>query len=465
MLPIILLSVFGIINLFLGFLKNRNILLIAAFTFTFITLVVNFLDWNKPIIEFDKAINNNMMSTDNISILFSGILLLTTLLLLPLSQKYLSEKEAQPAEYYAILLFSLVGAVMMVSYENMLMLFVGVEILSISMYVLTGSDKRNLKSNEAALKYFLMGAFATGWLLFGIAFIYGSTGGFSLTEIRNFVGAGGITDNLFKLGIAMLLIGILFKVSAAPFHFWTPDVYEGAPSFFTAFMSTIVKTAGFAALYKVILAITATSAVYSFWYYAFWLITVLTLLIGNVTAAYQDNFKRMMAYSSISHAGYLLLAVLSLVARSQESILFYSLSYSLATVSAFGVLILVTYPKKSESFDSFNGLAQKNPFLAFVMTVAMLSLAGIPLTAGFIGKLQIFSVAFERGMYSMLVFAVLMSSVGIYYYFKVIIAMYLKESNNEKIEVSTPFIFTLLITTLLTIILGLSPDIFLGLLR
>jgi NADH-quinone oxidoreductase subunit N len=461
MLPIILLSVFGIANLFLGFLRNRPLLLFAAVAFTFITFAVNLLDFDGQLIDFGTVINNGMLITDKITVLFSAVILLSALLIFPLSEHYLKDAEAQPAEYYAIMLFSLVGAVIMVSYTNLLMLFVGVEILSVSMYVLTGSDKRNLKSNEAALKYFLMGSFATGIMLFGMALLYGAVGNFTLGSIAGYVAENQANSSpMLHLGLALILIGILFKVSAAPFHFWTPDVYEGAPSLFTAFMSTIVKTAGFAALFKLLAF--SFAGTYTFWSVILLMTTVLTLLTGNLLAVYQNSFKRMMAYSSISHAGYLLLAVFAFSTTSVPSLIFYSLAYSVATISAFGVLILVSGDKRLEDYDNFNGLARQNPFLALVMTISMLSLAGIPLTAGFFGKFYIFASVMQRGEYWLLIVAVLMSAVGIYYYFRVIIAMYMKEADREKIEVSPTIALTLLLTTILTLTFGLAPDLLLG---
>ena len=242
-------------------------------------------------------------------------------------------------------MFSLVGAVMMVGFQNLIMLFVGVEILSVSMYVLTGSDKRNLRSNEAALKYFLMGAFTTGIMLFGMALLYGATGSFTLSGIASYAANPQVgLSLLLYVGLLMLLIGLLFKVSAAPFHFWTPDVYDGAPTIFTAFMSTVVKTAGFAALFRLLSV--SFMGVYQFWWVILAVITAITLIISNVTAVYQNSFKRMMAYSSISHAGYLFIGLASLGAQTKQAIVFYSLAYSIATISAFGVLLLVSQQRE-----------------------------------------------------------------------------------------------------------------------
>ncbi|MVM30662.1 NADH-quinone oxidoreductase subunit NuoN [Spirosoma sp. HMF4905] len=467
MLPIVLLSVFGIALLFLGFLKSKAVLLPAALLFLIITLGVNFLDWNKTYLYF-----NDMLRTNNLSMVFTAIMLGSAFMVVALSSSFINDESAQPAEYYALILFSLVGAVMMVSFENLIMLFVGVEILSVAMYVLTGSDKKNLRSNEAALKYFLMGAFATGIMLFGMALLYGATGSFTIA------GLAAYTDHpqtglslLIYVGLLMLLIGLLFKVSAAPFHFWTPDVYDGAPTIFTAFMSTVVKTAGFAALFRLLSV--SFGGVYTFWWTILAIITALTLVAGNITAVYQTSFKRMMAYSSISHAGYLLIGLSSLGTQTKQAIVFYSLAYSVATIAAFGVLILVSQQRSTqtitsegiltENFDAFNGLARQNPLLGFAMTVSMLSLAGIPLTAGFWGKFYMFSTAVERGQIWLLVVAVLMSAVGIYYYFRVIIAMYFRDGATEPIRVAPFFQYVLLGAIILTIGLGIAPGLLQGL--
>ncbi|GAB3706546.1 NADH-quinone oxidoreductase subunit N [Spirosoma flavus] len=466
MLPIVLLSVFGVGLLFLGFLKSKAILLPATLLCLLLTLVVNFIDWNKNYMYF-----NGMLKTNNLSMVFTAIVLGSAFMVVALSSSFTENEEAQPAEYYGIILFSLVGAIMMVSFENLIMLFVGVEILSVAMYVLTGSDKRNLRSNEAALKYFLMGAFATGIMLFGMALLYGATGSFTLAGIGTYAANPQVgLSLLLYVGLLMLLIGLLFKVSAAPFHFWTPDVYDGAPTIFTAFMSTVVKTAGFAALFHLLSA--SFTGVYAFWWTILAIITALTLVAGNVTAVYQNSFKRMMAYSSISHAGYLLIGLAALGSQTKQAIVFYSLAYSIATISAFGVLLLVAKQRSTqtitgegtvtENFDSFNGLARQNPLLGFAMTVSMLSLAGIPLTAGFWGKFYMFSTAVERGQIWLLVVAVLMSAVGIYYYFRVIIAMYFRDGATEPIQVAPFYRYVLLAATILTLGLGIAPGVLQG---
>lgn len=465
MLPIVLLSVFGIVLLFLGFLKSRAVLLPATLLFLLIALAGTFVDWNRTFLYF-----NDMLMSNNLSMVFTAIVLISAFMVVALSGSFIEDEAAQPAEYYGILLFSLVGAIMMISFQNLIMLFVGIEILSVAMYVLTGSDKSSIRSNEASLKYFLMGAFATGIMLFGMALLYGATGSFELAGIQGYIAsraaqAGG-TSLLLYMGLLLVLIGILFKVSAAPFHFWTPDVYDGAPTLFTAFMSTVVKTAGFAALFRLLSA--SFTGLYGFWWGMLAVIAAITLVLSNITAIYQNSFKRMMAYSSISHAGYLLIGLAALGTQTKQALVVYSAAYSLATIAAFGVLLLVARHRNSEgrldeSFDTFNGLARQNPLLGFVMAVSMLSLAGLPLTAGFWGKFMMFSTAVDKGIIWLLVIAVLMSAVGIYYYFRVVIAMYFREGSSETIRIAPFYRVILIVATILTLLLGLAPGLTQGL--
>ncbi|RDV10775.1 NADH-quinone oxidoreductase subunit N [Pontibacter diazotrophicus] len=453
MTSIILLSFFGVLNLFIGFANSKKSLLPLALLFLAVVFGVNLFSWNDP-----QSYFNNMLTIDNYAVAFTGIMVLTTLLLVPFSQRYVDDRDDNLAEFYSLLLFSLVGAVMMVSYENMLMLFVGIEILSIAMYVLAGSDKKSLRSNEAALKYFLMGAFFTGILLFGIVLIYGATGTFNLAEIGAASAAtDGVMSAMFLLGLLMVIIGISFKISAAPFHFWAPDVYEGAPTFFTAFMSTVVKTAGVAAFFKLMAA--AFAASYATWFPTLVAITTLTLVVGNIGAVVQTSVKRMLAYSSISHAGYLLMALVAFNEHSDSSILFYSLAYSTATVAAFGILNMVKTQRGGEIYEAFNGLGRTNPLLAFVMTVSMCSLAGIPLTAGFFAKFFVFAAVLQdTNMVWLVVVAVILAAVGIYYYFRVVIAMYMHPAENlPRLEVSSFSTFVLIFITVLTILLGIAP--------
>ena len=462
---IILLSVFGLINLFLGFLRSNRVLLPGAMLLLLAVFGANLADWQNQPLDF-----YGMLTVDHYTVAFTGIVVLTALLLLPFSRSYVVSGEPNLAEYYAMLLFSLVGAVMMIGYGHLLMLFVGIEILSISMYVLAGSNKRDVRSNEAALKYFLMGAFATGILLFGIALIYGATGTFSLADLGAAITnpANAQYRPMLYVGILMMIIGLGFKVSAAPFHFWTPDVYQGTPTFFTAFMSTVVKTAGFAAFLK-LLAV-ALPAAQGFWLPTIAAMCALTLLLGNVGAAVQANAKRMLAYSSVSHAGYLLLGLLAangqLNGAAANGIFFYSLAYSIATVAAFGVLKLVADHRGADDYTTLRGLGRTNPLLAVVLTVALLSLAGIPLTGGFFGKFFLLAAAADHGYIGLVVFAVAMSMVGIYYYLRPIIAMFMQddEAAHGPVPVDGLQAATLALLALLTVVLGVLPGFVSGLL-
>jgi NADH-quinone oxidoreductase subunit N len=338
------------------------------------------------------------------------------------------------------------------------MLFVGLEIMSVSLYILAGIKKRDFASNEAALKYFLMGAFSTGFLLFGITLIYGSAHSFDMSLIAQYVidRPTGI-DPMFYTGIALMMVGMCFKIGAAPFHFWTPDVYEGSPTLITAFMSTVVKTAGFAAFLRLFMMCFAPLS--DFWMPTLLVITILTLFIGNITALYQSNFKRMLAFSSISHAGYMLFAIIALGSTSINSVFVYASAYSLASIIAFGVLIIVKEQTGDENFESFNGLAKKNPFLALVLTIAMLSLAGIPLTAGFIGKFFMFSSALQQYHIWLIVLAIVNAVIGIFYYFRVIVAMYFKDAESKELVATTYYKLVLSLSALATIILGIYPSI------
>ena len=452
MSSLITLSILAILVLYLGLYKAKNALLPVTLLGLAGALVLALLEWNSDA----QPIYSGMMLFDNFAIAFTAICIFSTMLILLISKDYFESISEHVAEYYTIILFSLAGILVMVSYHNLSMLFIGIEIMSVSLYILAGIRKNDFKSNEAALKYFLMGAFSTGFLLFGIALLYGAAGTFDLKEIRDYVIANptGISP-LFYTGIILMIIGLSFKVGAAPFHFWTPDVYEGSPTLITAFMSTVVKTAGFAAFLRLFLMCFAP--LHDFWMPALLIISIITLFIGNVTALYQHSFKRMLAFSSISHVGYMLFAIVALGSTSVNSVFVYATAYSIASIVAFAVLILVKRQTGSDNFDSFNGLAKKNPFIAFTLTIAMLSLAGIPLTAGFMGKFMMFSTALAEYHIWLVVLAVMNAVIGIVYYLRVIVAMYFKGAERNEIQSSQYFNFVLGFSALLTLVVGVYP--------
>ncbi|MCX2582418.1 NADH-quinone oxidoreductase subunit N [Pedobacter sp. MR22-3] len=453
---IITISITAFIVLYAGLFKAKKALLPLTVVGLLTALGFTIGAWNGHAIHF------GMMQTDNFALAFSGVCIIGTLLIFLLTQNYFHAKSDNIAEYYTLILFALAGMIMMVSYKNMAMLFVGLEIMSVSLYILAGIRKRDFASNEASLKYFLMGAFSTGFLLFGITLIYGATGSFDLDKIQAYlVDNSKAISPIFYPGVILMMIGLCFKVGAAPFHFWTPDVYEGSPTLITTFMSTVVKTAGFAAFLR--LFSDAFAPLHDFWVAPLIVIVCLTLFIGNITALFQKNFKRMLAYSSISHAGYLLFSLIVLSANSENNVLVYAAAYTFASIIAFAVLILVKQKTGSDSFESFNGLGRKNPLVALSLTVAMLSLAGIPLTAGFIGKYLMFLNVMGEYQMLLVAFAILNALVGFYYYFKVIIAIWFKEG--AEIELSTPgqYKVVLLVSVAITLILGIYPAIILNL--
>ncbi len=454
---LITISLLAILILYLGLFKAKKALLPVALAGLAVAFILAVLEWNSGA----TPIFSNMMFYDRFAVAFSCITIFSTMLVLLLSKDYFERISNNIAEYYALILFSLAGIVLMVSYHNLSMLFIGIEIMSVSLYILAGIKKRDFSSNEAALKYFLMGAFSTGFLLFGIALLYGATGSFDLDGIRNYMVTASKLSPLLYSGVILVIVGLCFKVGAAPFHFWTPDVYEGSPSLITAYMSTVVKTAGFAAFLRIMMY--CFGPVQHFIVPMLITIAALSLLIGNVTAVYQQHFKRMLAYSSISHAGYMLFGLIALDGSSDNVIFVYAAAYSIATIIAFAVLIILQRQTGNDSFDSFNGIARKNPFLALTLTIAMLSLAGIPLTAGFVGKFMMFSRAISTYHIALVVFAVINAVIGIFYYLRVVIAMYFKPEDRTELTVSPYFKVVLAFSALATIILGIYPDFIAGL--
>lgn len=336
------------------------------------------------------------------------------------------------------------------------MLFIGIEIVSIPLYILTGSDKRNLKSNEAALKYFLMGAFSTGIMLLGIAMLYGgsATGSFF---IENIISGNAPMPPLIAAGLVLLLVSMSFKVSAAPFHFWTPDVYDGAPTVFTSFMATIVKAAAFYAFVR--LFENAFGSMHEQWQTLIVILTAATLLVGNLTAVFQQSVKRMLAYSSIAQAGFMLFALFALSNMAKEGLVLYAAAYSLASIGIFAILVRI----RDYTIDGFNGLAKQQPVLAITATIFLLSLTGIPLTAGFQSKFYMLMAAVQNGHHTWLViFAVLCAAISAYYYFRVIQAMFFKESTGDAVlaeDITPAFKILLVITAAAIIILGLFPSL------
>ena len=452
---IITLSLVGIFVLYLELYKVNRALLPVTLVGLLVALGFEIYGWDAGI----GPIYNGMVVFDNFALSFSILCIVTTGLILLLSKEYFKSISQHVAEYYCLILFSLTGGLMVAAYHNFAMLFIGIEVMSVALYILVGIRKKDFNSNEAALKYFLMGAFSTGFLLFGITLIYGATGTFDISGVRDYLMNNTMAVSpLFYGGIILLLVGLCFKVGASPFHFWTPDVYDGAPILITTYMSTVVKVASFAGFLRLFDQVFAP--LQDFWSPVLLTIIIITLFVGNFSAMMQSSFKRMLAYSSIAHAGYMLFAIVSLGTHASSAVLTYATAYSLASVVAFTTLLLVKRHTGSDQFISFNGLSKSNPGLALVVTIAMLSLAGIPLTAGFIGKFMMFSSVMQDYHIILLVLAVVNASIGIYYYLKVVVAIYLRSAEGELVPIEIPLNFKLVlgISAIITLVIGIYPD-------
>lgn len=452
---IILTAVWGIVMMLAGaFVKDKSIAKYLAIAGIIIVIAANGLELVSQKSFFTIDIKD-MLYFSAFNLTFITVMLVCTLLFFLLSGRDFEKVGTNVFEYFALIFFILCGVGIAATFKTLLMLFIGIEIISIPLYILTGSDKRNLKSNEAALKYFLMGSFSTGIMLMGIAFIYGGspTASFFIDTLN--LGAGKMPA-LVAVGLVFLMISMSFKVSAAPFHFWTPDVYDGAPTVFTSFMATIVKAAAFFAFVR--LFENSFGTVQGQWQKLIVIITAATLLVGNLTAVFQQSVKRMLAYSSIAQAGFMMFALFALNDKGKEGLVLYAAAYSLATIGIFAVLIKMN----DYTIDGFNGLAKKQPVLALASTIFLLSLTGIPLTAGFQSKFYMLIAAVKDGHQLWLViFAVLCAAISAYYYFRVIQAMYFKdadESAQQEWDVTPGFKTLLLVTAALIIVLGIYPN-------
>ncbi|HWB64282.1 MAG TPA: NADH-quinone oxidoreductase subunit N [Chitinophagales bacterium] len=409
----------------------------------------------------NQGFYQNMILVDNYSVAFSGLLIMLGILILILSGNFYKNEQSKLSDYLAILIFTLCGGIALVSFGNLVMFFLGLEVLSISLYILAGSKRKDIRSNEAGMKYFLMGSFASGILLFGIALIYGETGTFDVYEIAR-LKAQVMPGAMFYIGAGMIMMALFFKVSAAPFHFWAPDVYEGSPTLITLTMATLAKIAAFGAFYR--LFSTCFLPAMQTYAWVFSAVTALTLAIGNFTALQQDSFKRLLAFSGISHAGYLMMAILSVYGNSANALFYYALAYGLTSVAAFAIAIVVASNAQSEKIDAFNGLGKTKPWLAGALTLAMLSMAGIPPFAGFFGKYYVFTEAVKTGHVYITIFAVVNSIVAVYYYFKVVLAMYTKEPAEVAFTVKPSYTFVIGVCVLLILLIGIFPSAFASLL-
>lgn len=458
MKAIIATTLFGVIMMFVGLLVNDKKAVTATAALLFLALLgVNIYELATASTGTPQLLYNNMLRIDANAIWFNTLMTGCTFLYILLIGKEIQKVGIHVAEYFALIFFILCGIYILSFYNTLLLLFIGIEIMSIPQYVLAGSDKRNLKSSEASLKYFLMGAFSTGILLMGIALLYGASRSFYILDIVAMLQ----TDSLNPLalaGIMFLIVALGFKVSAAPMHTWTPDVYDGSPTPFTAYMATVVKAGAFYAFLR--LFHTSFGNLSEHWTLVLAIVTAATLLVGNITAVFQQSVKRMLAYSSIAQAGFMLFAVIAVNAIAWQAMTLYAVAYSVATIGVFAVLVKM----KDYTYDGFNGLAKKQPLLAFVTTIFLFSLAGIPLTGGFMAKYYVIMSVMQQGnMLWLVIFALLMAAVSIYYYFRVIIAMYFKTGDAEMAsEITVTDKLLLVVTCAIVILIGVAPQLFTG---
>ncbi|MCC6600256.1 MAG: NADH-quinone oxidoreductase subunit N [Crocinitomicaceae bacterium] len=430
MKELLIVSLAGIAVLAADVIKFRKAVLPIAVASLFSLIFFCIVDWGRN----ENPMDNNMLLFDNFALGFTAILTFISLCWFLITTEYFGN-DARRTDLYALTLFSICGAVLMVSYTNLVMLFLGIEILSIPLYVLAASKKGDRLSNEAGFKYFFLGSLASAILLFGIAMVYGATGSFDLGIISTASTAMSSPTPLLNAGIVMIFAGFAFKVSAAPFHFWAPDVYQGSPTPVTAFMATVVKGAAFAAMFRLFSG-TFGSFIETYGD-VIAIISALTLIIANIVAAVQTNVKRLLAYSSISHAGFMLGAILSAQNGDPKILLYYILTYGIASLTSFIVLYHVSaYQQGAEDFNAFKGLVKRNPVLAGAMTLAVLSMAGIPPLSGFLAKYFVISSVLQSGYLWLVIIMILTSVVGAYYYLRIIIAMFTPLENSGRIVVS-----------------------------
>ena len=412
---------------------------------------------------------SGLVQSDSFTFFFRLLVGSVSFLVVLAAGPYLDRERLPVAEFYALLFFATAGMGVLASAQELLTGFIGLEMSSISSYILAGYRRDSLKSSESAMKYFLLGSFATAFFLYGIALVYGATGTTRLDKMT----AADVTSTgtLLKLGLAMILIGLGFKVAAAPFQVWTPDVYEGAPTPVTALFSAGPKAAAFALLLRIFATVPAAT---QYWFWAFWVLAALTMFAGNLGALVQTNMKRLLAYSSIAHAGYILVAFAAVTSMAQAgsaeaapayaAVLFYLLSYALMKLGAFTVVSqLGGFGEKNMSLDDYAGLSQRQPFVAAMLSIYLLSLLGLPVTAGFFGKFYIFKAAVNSHLISLAVLMAINSVIGAYYYLRVMVVMYMREPSAEAAAAApVPFPLgvnaVLLITFVGTILFGVYPN-------
>ncbi len=432
--------------------KGRGVIPHLGWLGLILVLVLVIRDWGGN----DSAFVN-MIVTDRFSDFFNLIFLVSSILVILASISYLKREELFKGEYFALMVFATLGMMLMACALDLIVIFLGLEIMSISLYVLAGFKRDDVRSNESSMKYFLTGAFASGFLLYGIAFIYGAVGSTNLQEIMLAFSERAIQHNLlFLVGVGLLLVGFGFKVALVPFHMWVPDVYQGAPTPVTSFISAGPKAAGFSVIMRVFLI--AFQPIHLDWSFIFWILAAVTMTLGNIIALSQSNLKRMLAYSSIAHAGYVSVALVVGGKEGLSAAMFYLMAYIFMNIGAFCIIIaLGTKGEDKAELSDFTGLADRYPWLSIFMMIFMLSLAGFPPTAGFMAKFYVFASAIKQGYIWLTVIGVLNSLISVYYYLRVVVVMFMHKSAGETKPIVLPF------TLILAILFSLAGVIYIGL--
>src|SRR5437016_4994573 len=409
--------------------------------------------WNHNAVSF------GVVSADNFGLFVTWVLIVVGVLSLAISAPTIERERLPQGEYYALMLFALAGMMLMAMASDLIVIFLALEVMSLAVYVLTGIRRESPAATEAAFKYFLLGAFASAFFLYGIAFTYGLAKTTRLDVISSFLAAQALSDNpLILVALGLLLVGFAFKISAVPFHMWTPDAYEGAPAIVTGFMSTAVKAAAFAAFVRVFLM--AFEPFSADWAPIVWVIAAATMILGTVVGVAQTNLKRMLAYSSIAHGGYLLVGLVAANEVGKAAILFYLATYAITNLAAFGVIALLgARDRANDELRDYAGLWYSHPALSALMTVCLLSLGGLPPTAGFIGKWYIFSAAVSSGYYGLAIIGVLTSVISVFFYLRVVVMMYMQERGTEppRIHVNAVSMTALTVSIAAIFYLGILP--------
>ena len=456
-LPFLIMFGMGIVILLVGaFAKSSHKVKASHIAISSIIMAIFslFYPFKKQIIF------SGMVYWDKFSLFLEALFLISSLVVVLLSIGTMKKDDAEIPEYYALILFATSGMILISQAAHLIVLFLALEIFSISIYILAGLPKHKASCVESSLKYFILGAFGSAFLIYGLTFIYGGCGSLSLNEIAKSLSKGAFSNTYLILGACLVLVGLGFKIALVPFHMWTPDVYEGAPTTITAFMAVGVKAAAFAAFVRVFWF--GLNGINIEWNTLFWILAVLTMSVGNVCALRQESIKRMLAYSSIAHAGYIFIALVVGDKTALASMLYYLISYAFMNLGAFGVLILVKLFDQKETYEDFKGFVYSHPFLGVCMTIFMCSLMGMPPTAGFLAKFFVFSSAVKAGYIWLVVLAVLNSIIAAYYYLRVIIYMFTRDSLElvqNKVSLGYGAV-ALLISVIGTLGLGILPNSF-----